>query len=92
MPDDLMALLNTDRGIAQAYLLGQLARADGAQKGLGAAMISRALEMFKASSDIVGCMTVRLDCKDDLIPYYESIGFRRIGGHYNDLNQMVTIL
>lgn len=92
IPNDLRTLFNEDRGIAQAYLLGQLAKADDAEDGLGKIMIDRVLEIFKKSHDTVGCRVVRLDCKDALIRYYEKCGFIHIGKLDKELNQMVMIL
>ena len=95
MPENLIAMMNVNRNIAQAYLLGQLAKADETEKGFGKIMMNAALDAFKGGYDTFGCRTVRLDCKSvpNLIQYYESQGFISIGkNHDNTLNQMVMIM
>jgi len=85
--------MNLKDGIAQAYLIGQLARSDGAEKGLGRKMIAAALERFSEGKEMFGCRMVRLDCKDELIGYYESFGFQLIRKNYEkDLNQMAVFI
>jgi len=93
IPDGISRQMNIDRGIAQSYLLGQLAKADGAEKGFGREMISRALGIFSKNNEMVGCRVARLDCRDDLLEYYKSCGFAFIGKNQNGiLNQMVVII
>ena len=85
--------MNLRDGIAQAYLIGQLARSDDAVPGLGKEMLRHALETFSEGKEMFGCRTVRLDCKDELIRYYGSCGFRHIRkNHEKDLNQMVIFI
>jgi len=85
--------MNLKDGIAQAYLIGQLARADDAVPGSGGHMLDRALKLFSKGKETFGCRMVRLDCKDELIRYYESHGFRHIGKNYEkDLNQMAIFI
>ena len=93
IPDDIFAQMNVNRGIAQAYLLGQLAKTDGMEKGIGKKMIKRALDIFATGNEMFGCRVVRLDCKDQLIDYYESCGFTYADKSHNGaLNQMITII
>jgi len=93
IPDKIYAQMNVNRGIAQAYLLGQLAKTDGAEKGFGKEMIERALDIFARGNKMFGCRVVRLDCKDQLIDYYESCGFTYADKSHNGaLNQMITII
>jgi len=77
----------------QAYLVGQLAKCDGAEKGFGKMMIEYALAMFTLVKSYIGCRLVRLDCHDHLVSYYESLGFRHIGKNTDGvLNQMVIFI
>ena len=87
--------LNVNRGVAQSYLLGQVAKADGTEKGLGREMMDHALLAFSNGNKMFGCRTIRLDCKNEprLVEYYQSCGFVSIGkNHDNALNQMVAIM
>ena len=95
IPHDVMMQMNVNRKVAQAYLLGQLAKADGVEKGFGRSMMLYVLGLFKNGYKTFGCRTVRLDCKNEpkLVQYYESHGFVSIGeNHDNALNQMVAIM
>jgi len=93
IPDEVRVRMNIDRGIAQAYLLGQLAKADGTEKGLGKKMIYQALDIFMRGKEMFGCRVVRLDCKDELLHYYEACGFTPIGkNRQGTLNQMIIII
>ena len=93
IPEDIFEQMNVDRKVAQAYLLGQLAKADGAEKGLGKIMMKRALGIFSNGHEMFGCKVIRLDCKDKLIGYYESCGFAFTGKNRDgSLNQMVAII
>ncbi len=91
--DDILKLMNADRGIAQAYLIGQLSKTDGGEKELGKKMIKQALQIFQRGKESFGCHVVRLDCKNELVSYYENEGFICIGKNKRgDLNQMVIII
>ena len=95
IPKDTLTKMNVNRGVAQAYLLGQIAKADGTERGFGKTMIFHALKIFYRGYKMFGCRTIRLDCKDEprLINYYESLGFISVGkNHDNALNQMVVIM
>jgi hypothetical protein len=93
IPDAVFKQMNVDRGIAQAYLLGQLAKADDMEKGFGRERIVRAFDAFSKGKEMFGCRVVRLDCKDGLLEYYESCGFTFAGKNHNGtLNQMVAII
>lgn len=87
--------LNADeKGIAQSYLIGQLARADDTNQGLGKDVLKRAISTIRKSSMIVGCRTIRIDCRnsESLIGYYESVGFTDAGANKeNDLRQMIFV-
>jgi len=93
IPGDVLEKMNVDHGVAQAYLLGQLAKADGTEKWFGKEMIEHAFDFFSKGNDMFGCIVVRLDCKDNLLGYYESCGFALTGKNSNGtLNQMVAII
>jgi len=93
IPEGVFEQMNVDRGVAQAFLLGQLAKADGAEKGFGREMVELAFDLFYKGNGIFGCRVVRLDSKDRLLNYYRSFGFEPIGKNHNGtLNQMVAII
>ena len=80
-------------GVAQSYLLGQLSRSSDAPKGLGTILLDFAFDRLSVAKEVVGCRMVRLDCHDELIPYYTGHGFKLI--RKNDegtLNQMVAFI
>ena len=90
---EVTELMNLKDGIAQAYLVGQVARSDDAVSGLGGQMIDRALDAFTEGNRMFGCRMVRLDCRDELVEYYMTKGFQHIGKNADrDLNQMVTFI
>ena len=90
---DLVELMNLNEGIAQSYLLGQLARSDEAEKGSGKAMLNKALDSFTEGKNMFGCHMVRLDCRDELIDYYTGLGFQHIRkNHEKNLNQMAKFI
>jgi hypothetical protein len=90
---DVTELMNLKENIAQAYLLGQLARSDDAPPGFGKLMLDKALETFSEGRRMFGCNMVRLDCKDELIEYYVSCGFMPIGKNPDmNLNQMAIFM
>jgi predicted GNAT family N-acyltransferase len=93
MDPSVIELMNLNEGVAQAYLIGQLARADDATPGLGRLMLNHALETFSEGKSRFGCRMVRLDCRDELIDYYTSYGFQHIRkNHEKDLNQMAIFI
>ena len=95
IPQEVVMQMNVNHKVAQSYLLGQLAKADGVEKGFGKMMMDRIIEAFKDGYNNFGCRTIRLDCMNEpkLIQYYESHGFVSIGkNHDNALNQMVVIM
>jgi len=93
IPKDILEQMNINNKIAQAYLLGQLAKADGVEKGFGKEMIRQALNAFAKGKEMFGCRVVRLDCKDRMIDYYESCGFSFVRKNNDrELNQMVAII
>ena len=80
-------------GVAQSYLIGQVSRSDLSPSGLGMEAINCAIDRIADAAKIVGCRMIRVDCKDELIPYYEKKGFKFIGKNQaHNLNQLVYIL
>lgn len=80
-------------GVAQSYLLGQLSRSEDSPKGLGRELLDVAFEKLDSAKRLVGCRMVRLDCHDELIPYYQAHGFRLITRNAEGtLNQMMAFV
>ena len=56
-------------------------------------MLDLAFDKLGQAKGIVGCRMVRLDCHDELVPYYSEHGFKLItkneGG---ELNQMMAFV
>jgi len=89
----LLDEMNVNGGIAQSYLVGQLGKIDGYDKKVGEFAMDFALDLIEEASQIVGCRAVRLDCRDDLLKYYQRKGFRLLNrNNEKDLNRMVMIL
>lgn len=80
-------------GVAQSYLLGQLSRSGDAPKGLGHELLDVAFEYLGSAKRLVGCRMVRLDCRDELVPYYSGHGFKMIARDPDEnLNQMIALM
>ena len=101
VPDDILISnslrkrlnVNSETGIAQMYLLGQLARSDDSESGIGERLLSDALDVIHRAFVAVGCRAVRVDCTDDLVDYYVRHGFTFINRNGDDdLNRLVIIL
>ena len=95
LSNNVMSDMNIDKktGVAQSYLLGQLARSVDSPSGIGKNFLDYAISKFKASKENVGCRMVRLDCTDDLINYYTKNRFRPICKNSDgDLNQMMIFI
>jgi hypothetical protein len=91
--NELLRKMNVRKDIVQNYLIGQLGKCDGGEKGLGKLAILDALERIKEANIQVGCRVARIDCRDSLIPYYKDSGFKFIRkNEEGNLNQMVCIL
>ena len=93
LSNSLLKKLNrSEEGVAQAYLLGQLSRAEGF-KGFGKILIDEALNRIRAAQEIVGCRVIRLDCADELIGYYQEYGLHFVKKNPDkDLNQMIMLI
>ncbi|MDR0198376.1 MAG: GNAT family N-acetyltransferase [Methanomassiliicoccaceae archaeon] len=85
--------IDVHRGVSQSYLIGQLGKADGVGKGVGPKLIEFALSIFNQSFRSIGCRTVRLDYKHDLIKFYEKNGFHLVSqeGTGDDFYHMVAL-
>jgi len=93
LKQDLVESMNLKDGIAQSYLLGQVAKSDNAEQGLGRDMINLAFGLFSRGKEMFGCRMVRLDCRDELINYYRSCGFQQIRRNTDlNLNQMAAFI
>ena len=80
-------------GVAQSYLIGQLSRSSEAPRGLGKVLLDFAFDLLSIVKGIVGCRMVRLDCQDELVPYYTSRGFKMIRENGDGtLNQMIAFI
>ncbi len=85
--------IESETGVAQAFLLGQLSRSEDSIAGIGRELAAFALERLGEAKKIVGCRMVRLDCKDDLVSYYEGLGFNLVGkNEAKNLNQMIRFI
>jgi len=91
--DVLLKTMNVNNGVAQSYLIGQLGKVDGYSKKIGDLAMDFALEVIQSANKLVGCKSIRLDCKDALVDYYKKKGFKLLNKNIrNDLNRMVMIL
>jgi len=91
----LLKQCNIERstGVAQAYLIGQLARSADSPKGFGERLMQYAIDKLRDAKGIVGCRMARLDCADELIGYYERYEFNQIRkDHHHGLNQMMILI
>ena len=51
------------------------------------------MDVFEKAKSLVGCRLVRIDCEDELIPYYKSNGFTMVRTNEDGtLNQMLTFV
>ena len=94
LPSRIFKKMNIDNknGVAQSYIIGQLSRSKDSPQGFGTILMDVALRQLMISKIVVGCRLVRLDCQEELIPYYQRYGFRSITGNENaDFNQMLMV-
>ena len=95
LPNNVLKMCNIEpsTNMAQAYLLGQLARSSSSPKGFGDTLIESAKTKLRESKKNVGCRMLRLDCVDELVPYYSKHGFINIRKNKDkDLNQMMVFI
>ena len=85
--------IESETRVAQAFLLGQLSRSEDSITGTGRKLVAFAMDMLGEAKKIVGCRMVRLDCGDDLITYYGSLGFKLVEkSKTKGLNQMIRFI
>jgi hypothetical protein len=91
--NELRKKMNINNNLAQSYLIGQIGKRDGSQKGLGRSAMLCAIELIKGTNLKAGCRVIRLDCKPSLVRYYADNGFL-VAGKSRDgsLHQMVRII
>ena len=70
--------VQSETDVAQMYLIGQLGRADGSEKGFGKQLMADAMGLIRGANAIVGCPVVRIDCKPELMEYYTRYGFQSV--------------
>lgn len=91
--NDIYDFMNINRGVAQSYLIGQLAKADGEPKGMAPILIDTAMSYLKMANEVTGCRIARLDCQEPLKKIYEENGFISVGYNSdNSLCQMIRVL
>ena len=91
--EDLIERMNFNNGTAQSYLIGQLGKVDGYGKNIGDYAMVFASGVIRRANLLVGCRTIRLDCEDALVGYYEKKGFDLLSRDAKKgLNRMVMIL
>jgi len=91
--NELRKKMNINDKLAQSYLIGQIEKRDGGEKGLGELAISSAVKMITKVNVMVGCRVIRLDCKPSLIKYYTDNGFTYAGkDEKKRLHHMVRII
>ena len=91
--NELRKKMNINDGLAQSYLIGQLGKHDGSQKGLGKFALHSALELIKDANAKVGCRLLRIDCKPSLIKYYTENGFIHVKCNRDgDLELMIKLI
>ncbi|MBQ7653378.1 MAG: hypothetical protein IJS93_03305 [Clostridia bacterium] len=91
-------IMGVNRNTVPAYLIGQLARSEDSQNGFGKTVLRQAISYIKSAQYFVGGKLVYLDCRDDLVKYYEKQGFKFIqkrkkaDENGDRLNQMYIII
>jgi len=70
--------MNILGGTATAFLIGQMCKADDVREKLGSYMISLAVMLFDGVREVCGGRVVCVDCKKDLLEFYERNGFKKI--------------
>lgn len=72
--------MNVDErtGFVHLYMIGQLSRSSRLPPGSGALLLKEGLMILAIAKRIVGCRVMGLDCRDELVGYYEDRGFRLV--------------
>ncbi|MBQ8178913.1 MAG: hypothetical protein IJ026_00495 [Candidatus Methanomethylophilaceae archaeon] len=79
--------------MTDAYLIGQLAKDDRVEERMGHELIRVAINLIRPGFEMFGCRTIRIDCKEPLLKFYEREGFFRISTEPVDgLYRMVCLI
>ena len=70
--------MNAVEGPTTAFLIGQVCKAKGVEEKIGPQIIDKAMGMFRKAREICGGRVVCVDCKRELLGFYEENGFRVI--------------
>lgn len=71
----MMKKMNIINGVAPAFLIGQLCKADDIFDPVGKTLTEFAIARFNSVRTLCGGRVICVDCKKELIKYYESQGF-----------------
>ena len=72
-----------------AYLIGQLAKREGAPHGIGGKFLLFAIDYIKEAIKIVGGRLIYIECKDSFVSYYKRQGFTLLQrDNETELNQL----
>ena len=84
--------MNAADGPIAAYLIGQMSKADDVNEKVGGEMIGVAMSMINEMRKIGGGRVVCVDCKRELLKFYEENGFKIISNPSEDgLYRMVRL-
>lgn len=90
--ETLKRKMNVADGPAPAYLIGQLCKANGVDEKIGHEIINIAMSMINSMRKFGGGRVVCVDCKKELLEFYERNGFRVISRPSEDgLYRMVML-
>ena len=79
--------------MANAYLIGQLAKDDCVTESIGHELIRTAIDLIRPGFEMFGCRTICIDCKEPLLKFYEREGFFKISTEPIDgLYRMVCLI
>lgn len=92
LSNKLINKLHLSNGVTAAFLIGQLGKADHIEDKLGVKMIDFAKSLFDKTRSISGGRIICVDCKEQLVHYYESLNFRVINkDEETDLYRLIWI-
>ena len=93
VPDELTSALNVSpsTGYAPTYVISHLCISSDSDLPPNV-VLKAALSIINQSRIRVGCRTIRLDCQDSKIQFYEAMGFTFIRKNYGkDINHMLML-
>lgn len=82
--------LNGNRAVG--YLIGQMAKDDRVQEHIGHSLISKALRLLNVSYMMNGGRVVCVDCKKELLPFYQREGFVLIHTKPDEKNGLYRLI